>query len=93
MSIGEKVPVPGRALTARRIMWIVWPAFLVAGVAELVFFSVFDPFDLHFFGAPLEMSRQAIYTMGFFGFWGLAIASSALTLFLERPAADEDAEA
>jgi hypothetical protein len=90
---GEDLPVAARTVTARRIMWIVWPAFLVAGVAELVFFSVFDPFDLHFFGAPLEMSRQAIYTMGFFGFWGLAIASSALTLFLERPAADEDAEA
>ncbi len=44
---------------------------------------MFDPFDLHFFGAPLEMSRQAIYTMGFFGFWALGIASSALTIFLE----------
>jgi hypothetical protein len=65
-------------------MWIIWPAFLVAGVAQLVFFSIFDPFELHFFGAPLDWSRQAIYTLGFFGFWGLGIASSALTLFLER---------
>ena len=73
----------GTGLLARRLMWVIWPAFLVAAVAELVFFSVFDPFDLHFFGAPLDMSRQAIYTMGFFGFWGLGIASSALTVFLE----------
>ena len=43
-------------LTTKRLMWVIWPGFLVAGVAELVFFSVFDPFDLHFFGAPLEMS-------------------------------------
>jgi hypothetical protein len=80
-------------LLARRLMWVIWPAFLVAGVAELVFFSVFDPFDLHFFGAPLEMSRQAIYTMGFFGFWALGIASSALTVFLEggpTPGAADD---
>ena len=75
-------------MLARRLMWVIWPAFLVAGVAELVFFSVFDPFDLHFFGAPLEMSRQAIYTMGFFGFWVLGIASSALTIFLERGPAE-----
>ena len=75
-------------LLARRLMWVIWPAFLVAGVAELIFFSVFDPFDLHFFGAPLEMSRQAIYTMGFFGFWVLGIASSALTIFLERGPAE-----
>jgi hypothetical protein len=69
---------------AQRLMWVMWPSFLVAGVAEAIFFTVFDPFDLHFFGAPLEISRTAIYTMGFFGFWALGIASSALTVFLER---------
>jgi hypothetical protein len=73
---------------ARRLMWVIWPAFLVAGVAEAIFFTVFDPFDLHFFGAPLELSREAIYTMGFFGFWGLGIAASALTLFFEHPPGD-----
>jgi hypothetical protein len=70
-------------MTVKRLMWIIWPAFLVAGLAEAVFFTVFDPIDLHFFGAPLEISREAIYTMGFLGFWGLGIASSALTMFLE----------
>jgi hypothetical protein len=60
----------------------VWPAFLTAGVAELVFFAIFDPFELHFFGQPLDLSREAIYAMGFFGFWGLGVASSTLTLFL-----------
>jgi hypothetical protein len=69
---------------AQRLMRVVWPAFLVAGVAEAIFFTVFDPFDLHFFGAPLGWSREAIYTLGFFGFWALGVASSALTLFLER---------
>jgi len=69
---------------AQRLMWVIWPAFLVAGVAETIFFTVFDPFDLHFFGAPLGWSREAIYTLGFFGFWALGVASSALTLFLER---------
>ena len=69
---------------AQRAMQVVWPAFLVAGVAELVFFSIFDPFELHFFGQPLDWSRQAIYALGFFGFWGLGMASSILTLFLAR---------
>jgi hypothetical protein len=75
-----------RALSALRMMRVIWPAFLIAGIAELIFFSVFDPFDLHFFGAPLDLSREAIYTMGFFGFWGLGIASSALTVALEGDA-------
>ena len=81
--LGNSAMSTGTGLLARRLMWVIWPAFLVAAVAELVFFSIFDPFELHFFGAPLEMSRQAIYTMGFFGFWALGIASSALTIFLE----------
>jgi hypothetical protein len=69
---------------AQRLMWVIWPAFIVAAVAEFVFFAVFDPFQLHFFGAPLDLSREAIYTMGFFGFWGVGIASSALSVLLER---------
>ena len=69
---------------AQRLMWVIWPAFLVAGLAEAVFFTVFDPFDLHFFGAALQWSREAIYTLGFFGFWGLGAASSALTVWLGR---------
>jgi hypothetical protein len=69
---------------ARRLMWVIWPAFLAASIAEAIFFTIFDPFELHFFGAPLDLSREAIYAMGFFGFWALGITSSALTVFLER---------
>jgi hypothetical protein len=65
-----------------RLMWVLWPAFLAAGAGTAIFFTVFDPFDLHFFGSPLEMSREAIYTLGFFAFWALGIASSSLTVFL-----------
>ncbi|KAB2843474.1 MAG: hypothetical protein F9K47_06795 [Burkholderiales bacterium] len=72
-----------RSHFGRRLLRLLWPAFLVAAVAEAVFFAVFDPFDLHFLGAPLEMSRLAIYTMGFFGFWGLGFASAALAAFLD----------
>jgi len=75
--------VSRRRFSGVQLMRIVWPAFLVSAIAEFVFFSVFDPFELHFFGAPLDFSREAIYTMGFFGFWGLAIASSAMTVALE----------
>ena len=73
-----------KVLLVRRLMQVVWPAFLTAAAAELVFFSIFDPFELHFFGQPLDWSRQAIYALGFFGFWGLGIASSTLTLFLTQ---------
>ncbi len=74
---------------AHRIMWVVWPAFLVAGFAEVVFFTLVDPEELHFFGDTLELSRRAIYTVGFFCFWSVCALSSALTMFLARRPAGE----
>jgi hypothetical protein len=68
----------------QRLIRMLWPAFVVAAVAEAIFFTVFDPFELHFFGAPLDLPRTAIYTMGFFGFWGLGVVASLLSAFLER---------
>lgn len=69
-------------MNAQRWMWIAWPAFLVAAVLEMVVFAMVDPGDLHWFGSPLELSRQAIYTLAFFVFWGVTMASSALTTLL-----------
>lgn len=68
----------------QRLMWILWPAFLVAGIAEGITFSLFDPSDMHFFGQPVELGRTAVYSIGFFLFWAFASASSALTCLLQR---------
>ncbi len=68
----------------QRIAWVAWPAFLVAAGMEVVFFTLFDPTDMHFFGEPLEASRMTIYSVGFFVFWAMGAASSALTCFLQR---------
>ena len=72
----------------KRAMWILWPSFLVGGAAEAVFFTLFDPMDLHLFGNTIDLSRTAVYTLGFFMFWFFAAASSALTCFLQRNAED-----
>jgi hypothetical protein len=69
-------------MKTQRWMWIAWPAFLVAAVLEMIVFAMVDPSDLHWFGNPLELSRQAIYTLAFFVFWGVTMASSALTTLL-----------
>jgi hypothetical protein len=66
----------------QRLMWIAWPAFLVAAVLEMLVFAMVDPSDLHWAGSPVELSRQAVYTLAFFVFWFMAMASSALTTLL-----------
>jgi hypothetical protein len=64
----------------QRAMWVVWPAFLAAIAAEIVFFAIFDPLD---FNIRLQLSREAVYTFGFVAFWLLGALSSLLTLFLQ----------
>lgn len=68
----------------QRVLWVLWPAFLVAAGSEFVFFAIFDPQDLTFFGEPIEASRMTIYSLGFFFFWGVGAASGTLTCFLQR---------
>lgn len=68
----------------RQLMWILWPAFLVAGIADGVMFTLFDPHDMHIFGEQVNLDRRAIYSIGFLLFWLFAAASSALTCFLQR---------
>ena len=36
----------------RRTLRILWPAFLVAGVLEMMVFAVVDPADMRWFGGP-----------------------------------------
>ncbi len=66
----------------QRLMWIVWPAFLMAGVIEMLVFAMVDPQDLHWFGHPLEISRQGVYTLSFFVFWLITSISGGLTTLL-----------
>jgi hypothetical protein len=73
----------------QRVLWIGWPAFLAAGVLEMLVFALVDPHDLHWLGRELDWSPMAVYAASFFSFWMVAIGCSALTLLLSTP--DRDA--
>lgn len=68
----------------KQLIWILWPSFVVAGVAEVVFFTLIDPQELYLFGEPTYFSRTATYSIGFFCFWAVCAASSAFTCFIQR---------
>ena len=70
----------------KSISVILWPSFLVGGVAVGIFFTMVDPQELYLFGEPVHFSKMATYSIGFFAFWALGAASSFLTYFLQRPA-------
>ena len=71
----------------RKVIQILWPSFIVAGIAEIVFFTLFDPLELHLAAAGFGMtSRLGWYSVGFALFWAFAAASSALTCYFQRSA-------
>jgi hypothetical protein len=74
-----------RAAVQRWVL-ITWPAFLAACLLEALVFSMVDPGEVHWLGHPLEASRQAVYTVAFFCFWLIAMASNGLVLWLHKPA-------
>ncbi len=67
-----------------RIIWILWPSFIVGGLAEVAFFALFDPMELALPRVVAALGRMGIYTVGFLLFWAFAAASSAFTCFLQR---------
>ncbi|MCF8149823.1 MAG: hypothetical protein K9K30_05345 [Burkholderiaceae bacterium] len=71
-----------------KILWVLWPSFLVAGIAEGIFFTVIDPQELYLFGEPVHLSKIATYSIGFFGFWFVCAASSLMTWYLQLGATD-----
>lgn len=70
-------------LLGRLALQILWPAFLMAGVMELLVFAMVDPHDLHWLGGEgLRLPRQAVYTLAFFAFWGVIAVAGAMTALL-----------
>ena len=68
-------------MKSRSLMVILWPSFLMAGLASAVVFALIDPLDVAIFGY-FRPSRDVLYAAGFFFFWLISALSSLLTLFM-----------
>ena len=69
-------------MKSRLLIWILWPSFLVARMAEGLLFTVINPQDLLFFGHHPDIADEGIYTIGFFAIWIFCAISSALTAYI-----------
>lgn len=69
----------------QKIVSILWPSFIMAGIATTVFFTVFDPDVLLMDKTYGDISRIGAYSIGFFLFWALTVSSCMLTCYFLRP--------
>jgi hypothetical protein len=73
----------------KHVIWVLWPAFIAAGIAEVIFFTMIDPAQLYLFGERVEWSATATYSTGFLLFWLVCIGSSLMTYAMMPPGAKE----
>ena len=73
--------------TIQKVIAVLWPSFLTAGVATILFFAYFDPQLLMQVSGYGEISRMAGYTIGFFLFWMLTSVTCVMTCYFQRPCA------
>jgi len=64
---------------------VLWPSFLLAGLATIVMSTAFDPQDIGSCMGISGVNRIGAYTVGFFLLWFLTLCSSLLTVYFQRP--------
>ena len=71
----------------QRWIAVAWPAFLVAGLLEMLVFAFVNPESLQTLGgATLPLSPTAIYSIAFLLFWACVALACWMTLLLGRGA-------
>ena len=72
---------------AQAIAAVLWPSFLAAAFATMLFFAFVDPGDMeHAMRLPMQHTRMTGYGLGFFFFWIITVISSAVSVYLLRTA-------
>ncbi|NOY67622.1 MAG: hypothetical protein GXP13_09490 [Gammaproteobacteria bacterium] len=70
----------------QHIIAVVWPSFLTAGLATIIFFTAFNPEEISIcLGNTKPVNNVGAYTIGFFLFWTLTSSACALTCYFQRP--------
>ncbi len=66
----------------QRVIAILWPSFITAGIATVLFTVAFDPAELFF---DYDISRLGIYTISFFLFWLFGAITAMSTCYTLKP--------
>jgi hypothetical protein len=83
-----------RMTRGQRLLSLLWSAFLMAGVLEMIVFAHVDPESLHWFGGDaLNLEPRAVYTLAFFVFWAITAVGAGLALLLCTKPADSVTDA
>ena len=69
----------------QRVVAILWPSFIVAGITTVLFTTAFDPAVIFI---DYDISRLGSYTICFFLFWLFGAITAAATCYFLKPCDD-----
>ncbi len=72
----DKIPI------IQRVVAILWPSFIMAGIATVLFSTAFDPVVILI---DYDISRLGSYTICFFLFWSFGALTAAATCYFLIP--------
>ncbi|MCB1757815.1 MAG: hypothetical protein KDJ38_20020 [Gammaproteobacteria bacterium] len=64
---------------------VLWPSFIIAGIANSLFWVFVDPHDLGMITGFTELSRTGAYSLGFIFLWATTALSSFFTQLFCKP--------
>ena len=68
----------------QRVIAILWPSFITAGIATILLTTAFDPETLFI---DYDITRLGVYSMTFFIFWLFGAVTAMTNCFFLRPCA------
>jgi len=66
----------------QRVVAILWPSFITAGIATVLFTTAFDPTIIFI---DYDISHLGSYTICFFLFWAFGAITAASTCYFLKP--------
>ena len=78
----DRQPTQDNIPTIQKVIAVLWPSFLAAGLETIIFFTLFDP--LYVF-TEYDVGRLGAYSIGFFLFWGFTVLPCILTMYFSQP--------
>ncbi len=71
--------------TIQKVVAVLWPSFLTAGMTTVLVFTFFDPLEVFSCVGGPELSRLGAYTVGFFFFWAVNAVACASSMYFCKP--------
>jgi len=72
----------------RKAILLFWPSFIIAGLASVTFFSIFDPHELKLHGTQMFEDKRAAYSFFLLAAWAFGALNTAVVLLLQKNARD-----